>query len=359
MTRIPRLLFILLFASLPYPSLVADDDMEIRLGFLAYIVGSQSTVRPDGGKRMFTLQPSLDRTIGVMQGYAEIIGSSKQSSWRIAFQDGWFPRANYTGDDYSFRFLQEASFTSRITDDITYSIGLLPSHIGYESMIARDNATLSRSFTADNTPYYETGISSTYNVSAQLSSSILLLNGWQRIVDVNDDLSAGTALKWRPDSTMTISWNTYVGNDQPRDKPSLTRFHNNVWCEWSATDNLTVVGLLDLCLQEKPTSGMSNQWYAGVAARYACSRSIRIASRIERYFDPDAIIVSPPVMGSFAATAGLVNNDYDVTEYVRLRGECRRIEYNGLFINASTNGARSSETYFTLSVSTRLTTGPL
>ena len=359
MTRIPRILLILLFASLPYSNIFADDETAIRLGFLADIVGSQSTVRPDDGKRMFTLQPSRDRSLGMMQGHVDLVGESSALSWRLAIQDGWFVAANYTGADADWRFLQEASITARVADRFTIRGGVMPSHIGYESMIARDNITLSRSFTADNTPYYETGIAGTVNVNDNLSISMLILNGWQRIVDNNDALALGTAMQWKPDSSIIFSWNTFLGNDQPRNAPSLTRFHNNVWCEWSATDNLTVVGLLDVCLQEKPKSGMSNQWYAGAVARYTLSKSMRLAGRIERYFDPDAIIVSPPLGGSFAATAGSVNADYDVTEYVRLRGECRRIEYNGLFINANTNGARSSETYFTLSISTRLTTGPL
>lgn len=354
-----RFTLVLLITAFAHAHAVSEDGMTIRAGLLADLVESQSNVRPSDGRRLFTLQPSRDRTVGLMQCHAEISGTSPSIWWRVAIQDGWFPEANYTGSDYPFRFIQEASFSNRVTEDVTYSIGIMPSHIGYESMIARDNLTLSRSFAADNTPYYETGLSGTYNVNEKISISLLLLNGWQRIVDVNDDLSAGTAVKWRADSSVTFSWNTYIGNDQSRDKPSLMRFYNNVWCEWKATDNLVLVGLLDLGLQQRLTSGTSTQWYTGLVSRYNLSASLRLAGRVEYFSDPDAIIVQTPLNGAFTATAASLNADVDITENILARAECRRVDYNGLFINAKTDNARSGETYITLSISTRFTTGPL
>ena len=354
-----RFMFTLLIAALAYADAVSEDGMAIRVGVLADFVESQSNVRPADGKRLFTLQPSRDRSLGLMQGHAEITGSSPSIWWRVALQDGWFPDVNYTGADYDWRFLQEASVGLRASDRLTISGGVMPSHIGYESMIARDNLTLSRSFTADNTPYYETGLSGTYSASDKLSISVLLLNGWQRIVDNNDDLSIGTAVKWQPDSSVTLSWNTYVGNDQPRDRPSLVRFHNNIWCEWKATDKLALVGLLDLGLQQRPNSGTSTLWYTGFVSRYTLSASFRLAGRVEHYADPDAVIVQTPLGGGFVAASASLNADYDVTENILGRVECRRVDYNGLFINARTDNASSSETYITLSISARFTTRPL
>lgn len=336
-----------------------SDGMLIRAGLLADIVYSQSTVPTINGNRLFTLQPSKDRSLGMMQGHIDVTGESTAISWRLALQEGWFAAANYTGDDYAWRFLQEASLDVRIRERLTIRGGVMPSHIGYESMIARDNLTLSRSFTADNTPYFETGVSGTYAADDELSISLLLLNGWQRIVDNNDDLALGTALKWKPDSSIVLSWNTFVGNDQPRAKPSLTRFHNNIWCEWSLTEELMLVGLFDVDLQQKTSSGASTQWYAALVSRFFLTPSLRLAGRIEHYSDPDGIIVQPTIGRAFAATAGSINADYDLTESIMLRAECRRIAYNDLFLNANTNNAQSSETYFTLSISTRLSTGPL
>ena len=354
-----RVMLAILIAALAFADASSEDGMAIRVGVLADFVESQSNVRPADGYRLFTLQPSRDRSIGLMQGHAEITGSSPSVWWRVALQDGWFPDANYTGADYDWRFLQEASVGLRASDRLSITGGVMPSHIGYESMIARDNLTLSRSFTADNTPYYETGLSGTYSATENLSISLLLLNGWQRIVDNNDDLSLGTACKWRPDSSVTFSWNTYIGNDQPRDKPSLMRFHNNIWCEWKATDKLALVGLLDLGLQQRPNSGTSTQWYTGLVSRYNLSASFRLAARVEHYADPNAVIVQTPLGGGFIATSASLNADYDVTENILARVECRRVDYNGLFINAKTDNARSGETYITLSVSARFTTGPL
>ena len=62
-------------------------------------------------------------------------------------------------------------------------MGILPSHIGFESAIGADQLTLTRSMMADNSPYYESGFRLSYNSSNQKwFLALLCVNGWQRSI---------------------------------------------------------------------------------------------------------------------------------------------------------------------------------
>jgi hypothetical protein len=328
------------------------DSMSVTVSLLADMVYSSSNATFENNTRLFTLQPSVDRTVGLMQGQIKVAGTSRSLWWNLTIQEGWFTKANYLGEDAKWRFLQEASVHGRVSDKLVIRAGVMPSHIGYESMIARENITLSRSFTADNTPYYETGVAARYEAQDNLTVQFLVLNGWQRIVDNNDDISCGTSVSYVPHPKVEMSWNTYLGNDQPRGSARLLRLHNNFWTSINLTEELTLVGLLDVGIQERAQQGTSQQWYAGAVSRYSITENLRIAGRIEHYSDPDAFIVQTPLGGSFTASAASINADFRLLTNLLIRGEWRTIHYNDAFLNRQTATPRSSESYVTLSIST-------
>ena len=64
--------------------------------------------------------------------------------------------------------------------------GIFESHIGFESAIGKNCWNLTRSISADNSPYYESGIKLSYTSdNEKWFLSGLILNGWQRIQRVN------------------------------------------------------------------------------------------------------------------------------------------------------------------------------
>ena len=74
-------------------------------------------------------------------------------------------------------------------------IGIMPSHIGFESAVSKDCWTLTRSMLAENSPYFESGAKLSYTTNnGKLQFSVLALNGWQRItrVEGNSLMSWGT-----------------------------------------------------------------------------------------------------------------------------------------------------------------------
>ena len=82
----------------------------------------------------------------------------------------------------------------------------MPSHIGWEGAVSKDDWTLTRSVAADNSPYFESGVKIGYtSKNEQWYLSALILNGWQRIhrVDGNSTPAFGTQITYKPSSKIT------------------------------------------------------------------------------------------------------------------------------------------------------------
>ena len=74
--------------------------------------------------------------------------------------------------------------------------GVFFSHIGQESWISRDNPTYTRSFTAEYTPYYSSGVKLTWAASPKVTAQLHLLNGWQNISENNERKAVGARVDW-------------------------------------------------------------------------------------------------------------------------------------------------------------------
>ncbi len=345
--RYPLLSLIILCSSL---MLRAQDSTTVTVSAMADVAYSYSFNTPPDHTRAYTTQPSRDREFGLMLGHIAVAVTNNDFRARVAVQEGWFTRANYVGDDADWRNLQEASVGLRITDGLWLDGGVMFSHIGYESLISRDNLTLGRSLTADYTPYYSTGVALAWSLTDDLTITGLVLNGWQQIVDVNTDLSIGTRVFWKASPKISVNWSTYYGNDQPDGMASLMRFHNNFYVEFKPTDALTAVVLGDLCLQDTPDGNTNQQWYAGVIGAWAFADNFRLAARAERYVDPDQIFIVPINGASFETTGLSVNLDFRPTAYSLLRCEVRSL-MAGDEVFPTDTGFSTSDTYATFSTS--------
>lgn len=329
---------------------MAEDSVTVSWSASADILLSSSFNKPPDHKRAYTTQPSRNDEVGLMLGYVGFAVSGPDYRGRVALQEGWFTRVNYVGADSAWRNVQEATAGMRIANGLWLDAGIMFSHIGYESMIGRDNLTLSRSFTADNTPYYSTGVALAWSVSDAVTVTGLVLNGWQHIVDNNNNLAYGTRVLVKTSPVLTLNWSTFIGNEQPSGSTALVRFHNNLWAEWNPSEEWIIVFMGDLCTQETLVDTMSMQWAAGITAGYNITKELRVASRFEHYSDPDNIFVVTPNGAPFQTTAASINLDYRPNTAVLVRGEIRTM-IAGEDVFPSNDGLRSNDTYITLSTS--------
>lgn len=319
----------------------------------ADLVYSSSFNQPPGFERDYTLQPSVNGRTGIMQSDIGIIarGSGIQAS--VVIQQGWFADANYTGDDRSLRYLQQAWLGVDLSNDFTLRAGIMPSHIGYESINARDNALLSRLFCSDATPYFETGASLQWKASSALTAEVLALNGWQRIVATNRDICYGSRLVYRPDSTITVNWSTFYGNMNDRSLEPSMRLYNNFWAEWMPVPEVQVVGIFDVGTQQLVGGSTARTWCAALVGSWRPSPNWRIASRIEHFSDPSSLLFAAPAPTGFSTTSLSANIDWEAQRSLTLRAELRGMFAASPIFRART-GVSAQDVFVTFAASYRI-----
>ena len=329
----------------------APDEVRTFGGMtLAY---SHSANGLPSGNRSYTLQPSVNNALGLMQVDGGLRYRSHGLQATLALQQGWFADANYSGDDFDVRYLQQAWIQYDVTNDISVRAGVMPSHIGYESINERENLIVSRLFCSDATPYYETGGSLQWRPSEKLSIEGLVLNGWQRIVAINNDPAWGSRVVWKPDTVLTVNWSTFYGNTSERSQQASMRFYNNVWIECLPHDDLTLVGIADIGRQMITADSAASMWCLAAVAAYRPHPQWRVALRAEYYSDPRSIIVRAVDGDGFVASSLSANVDWMATASTRVRAEIRRMASpRSIFMESA--GLTASEVFATISASTSL-----
>lgn len=245
---------------------------------------------------------------------------------------GTYMKANYAVEPGALNKIFEANVGLKISErhDLWVDVGVLPSHIGFESAIGKDNWTLTRSMLADNSPYFETGAQVSYtSADGKWFVSGLVLNGWQRIQrpDGNTTPSFGHQLTYKPSERVKLNSSSFIGNDKSDEHRQMRYFHNfyakfQLNCEWSLTAAFDVGAE-----QEEKGSSRYNTWFSPIViARYAPSEKWSVAARGEYYQDRHGVIVETDALKGFRMFGYSINVDYNILPNVLLRAEVRRFD---------------------------------
>ena len=172
---------------------------------------------------------------------------------RLALQSGTSVQANYAGEprigQYSgpdlSRLIQEAFVGYQLAPSLWIDGGIFFSHIGEESFISRDNPTYTRSFVADYSPYYQSGVRLTWQPASRLTAQLDALNGWQNISETNSGKSGGVRLDYQASPNLVVSYYNFVGNESPDSARSLLRVFQGVGVKTPVVGNVLLQGELD------------------------------------------------------------------------------------------------------------------
>lgn len=100
----------------------------------------------------------------------------------LTIATGTYMNANYAAEPGVLKNVFEGNIGYKISKskNLWFDIGILPSHIGFESAISKDCWTWTRSLVAENSPYFESGATLSYTTdNGKFTISALALNGWQ------------------------------------------------------------------------------------------------------------------------------------------------------------------------------------
>lgn len=242
---------------------------------------------------------------------------------------GTYMNANYAVEPGLLKNIYEANIGLRLSakHNLWLDAGVLPSHIGWESAIGKDNATLTRSLAAENSPYFEAGARLSYiPAGSKWYLSAQLLNGWQRIqrVDGNTTPAFGTQVTYKPSSKISLNSSTFIGSDQP-DSLRRMRYFHDLYGSFQLGNRWLATAGFDIGLQQK-TKGSSalDSWYtAALILKYAAGSNFSLAARAEHYADKKGVIISTGSGSGFKTWGFSGNADYLITGNLLWRVELR------------------------------------
>ena len=275
----------------------------------------------------------------------------------VALATGTYMNANYAAEPGVLKNIFEANIGVKVSknSNLWLDAGVIPSHIGFESAIGKDNWALTRSMVAENSPYFETGIKLGFTSrDDKLYLAAVYLNGWQRIhrVDGNTTSAFGTQITYKPSSSATLNYSTFIGNDKP-DSVRLMRYYNNFFGIFHLSEKLALTTGFDYGAEQKfKGSRTYNIWFVPVAIfRYSPSTRVDIAVRTEYFQDKKGVIIATGTAHGFQTWGFSANLDYAIMSKALWRIEARNFSSKDAIFTHRAGGSISSSAFLTTSLS--------
>jgi len=245
---------------------------------------------------------------------------------------GEYARQNLVAEDPLARHIYEANVGYRFTsdEDIWLDVGVLPSHIGMESVAGIKNYAGTRNIISDITPYYETGFRLSYTPNDEWFFAILALNGWQRITAPFSAFGKnwGIQVTYRPNPHWIINSSSYIGEMPEYQYSERTRIYSNLFSTINLNPRMSVSAGWDWGIQ----GNRSMQWNDLLFQyRYEIlHKKLSFTTRYEYLTDPGGLFLFKDASFKPKHHLTSVNFDYKSTENIMLR-----TELNYLFANRS------------------------
>lgn len=258
----------------------------------------------------------------------------------IALQSGTYADDNYANESSTIKLIHEAYVGVLLNEkrSLWLEMGIIPSHIGFESALSIDNPTLTRSLVAESSPYFLAGAKLSYKINSKLDISAIICNGWQRIkrIEGSSIPSFGSQLKYT-NQKLTFNYSIFIGTDYP-DTNRRMRYFNNIYSIYTFENNLQLTAGFDFGFEEREkNSSHYNHWFSPIVIlKKSFSNYWKAAARIEYFSDKNQVIIVTNSPEGFNTFGYSINGDYIPYKNVNLRLEGRLFSTpNRLFINGN------------------------
>ena len=122
---------------------------------------------------------------------------------------------------------------------------------------------------------------------------------------------------------LSVGYDNFIGNEAADTAPSRLRIFNEIFASMTAGRFQAWLTLDYGTQSRRPASGTSS-WYGGAAiARVRLSPRVAVAARIERYTDPDGVIIATGTAAAFRVNGGSLGIDVAPAPDVLWRTEVR------------------------------------
>ncbi|MFD2203601.1 porin [Shivajiella indica] len=314
--------FILLFFIIPFYS-SAQKDEQGKVTFSGYIETyySYDFNQPENNQRPdFLYNYARHNEFNINLALLKANYESEKIRANLALMGGNYAQYNLANEPAWGQVINEASVGIKLHKKIWFDMGIMPSHIGFESWYGMDCWHLSRSILADNSPYFLTGARITYEFKPKLDIVFWATNGWQNVQrqDKKKGIGLGLGIDHRPFEGMVIHYANYFGNEGA-DLNRILRFYNNFYTQYEKNNWGLTLGV-DYGIQEAEFVDF-NEWYGITASvKRSIGEKFVLAGRYEYYSDPNAVIVNE----GMRVTGFSANLDYQLAKNSLFRIEIRQ-----------------------------------
>lgn len=288
--------------------------------------------QPKGTQRQpFLFNHNRHNEVNLNLGFIKLGLDHQKYRVNVALQTGTYVNDNYAAEPGLLKSILEANVGISLNENnnLWLDAGILPSHIGFESVISIDNWTLTRSLLTENSPYFLAGAKLSYRPSDHLEIAGLMLNGWQRIqrVQGNSLPSFSTQVNYTPTNNLKFYCSSFVGTDDP-DSTRRMRYFNNLYGQFQITNKLGLIVGFDAGMQQRlKGSSAYDFWFSPVViGQFDFSRYWKAALRAEYYQDKTGIIIKTSTPNGFRTTGLSLNFDYSPIQNVVYRLEGRLLK---------------------------------
>jgi hypothetical protein len=246
----------------------------------------------------------------------------------VAMMTGTYAQRNLASEPVELRNILEANIGTRLSKkhQLWLDAGVMPSHIGYESTAGADNMLLSRSYVADNSPYFETGAKLSYtSADEKLYVATLVLNGWQNIAASAQFQSLGLQASYTPTSKLKFNYSNFL---QELDLDAGIVYHD-LWCEYKPTEKLTVMALADFGRGPFGNFAIAKWSTLQVAGKYSWLGKHANMYRAELITDKNGQMYYDQTNGANTFFAQSVGYDLAINANQLLRFEVKNLLSNG------------------------------
>ena len=248
----------------------------------------------------------------------------------VGIMAGTYANANLAAEAGVARNIYEANAGIRLTKkrELWFDVGVFESHIGPEGAVSMDCPTLTRSLTAEGSPYYEAGMRLSYTtINQKWYIALLHLNGWQRMYRPNNSYlpGGGLQLMYKPSKKLTLNMSTYVG--APSNGTNRERYFVDFYVLAQLSKRISLSYTIDLGLQENATTTLEEWMGTSLILTVKPSRKSAITARGEYFSDPYLNImpanITLPINGGYFLWAYSLGYDRWVTKNVLWRIEAK------------------------------------
>jgi hypothetical protein len=304
--------------------------------------------QPQGAERQaFLFNHNRHNEFNLNLGFVKF--NIEQTKYRanFALQTGTYANDNYAAEPVLLKNIFEANIGISLNDknNLWLDAGVMPSHLGFESAISMDNMTLTRTLSAESSPYFLTGAKLTYNPTEKWELAALLVNGWQRIqrLEGNSLPSIGTQVIYKPNEKTSLNWSSFIGTDDP-DATRRMRYFNNFYGQFQLSKNFSFITGFDVGVQQQSkNSSTYDYWLSPVfIGQLTINEKWKTAFRAEYYQDKTGVIIPRMTENGFQTTGVSLNLDYSPAQNISCRIEARWFNSKDTIFETSTNPSNNN-----------------